>query len=313
MKRENDLILSPEVQKALHQDQPVVALESAVITHGLPYPVNLQMAESVDKVIRENNVTPATIALLDGQLRIGLSDDEIKHLSEMKNLQKISTRNLSIAVSEKWSGGTTVAGTLFAARKAGIKIFSTGGIGGVHRNNPYDVSADLLELGRNPLIVVCSGAKAILDLPATFEVLETYGIPIVGFGTDEFPAFYSSKSGLPVDIRIDKVKQIVALAQIHWKLGLSSAILVGNPPPKQVELSQAKIEESIQQALAEAEQKGITGSQTTPFLLDQVSKITKGESLKTNLALLENNAKLASRIALALHKKGNSIIIKELQ
>lgn len=298
----NDSItLSPEVQHAFEAGKPIVALESAVITHGLPHPVNQQMAFTVEKIIRQSGVTPATIAFLNGRLHIGLTSEEIELLSSSGNLHKISARNFSLATFAKWSGGTTVAGTLLAAHLAGIKVFSTGGIGGVHRDHPHDISADLLELSRNPLIVVCSGAKAILDLPATLEILESYGIPIIGFKTDEFSAFYSSHSGLPVDMRIDKADQIARLARLHWQLKLSSAILVSNPVPQEFDLPVVDVERSIQHALKKAKEQGISGAEVTPFLLDNIRISTGGKSMQTNLALLENNAALAASLALALH------------
>lgn len=296
-------VLLPEVQHALEANQPVVALESAVITHGLPYPINRQMASKVEKIVRQSGAIPATIALLDGRLHIGLTSAEIELLSSSRNLHKISVKNFSIAAFAKWSGGTTVAGTLLAAQMAGIRVFSTGGIGGVHRDHPYDVSADLNELSRNPLIVVCSGAKAILDLPATLEVLETYGVPVIGYGTDEFPAFFSSHSGLPVDLRIDQPDQIARLAHLHWQSKLSSAILVCNPVPENYDIPVIEIEQSIQQALKMAKERGISGAEVTPFLLDSIRISTGGKSMQSNLALLENNAAVAASIALALNQQ----------
>lgn len=302
MNQNDFLVVSDEIRAAIRESRPVVALETAVVTHGLPYPVNLEMAGSVEKIIRSSGAVPATIGVLAGRITVGMSSQDLSLLASGKDLAKISTRNLGIVVSQKLSGGTTVAGTMVAAELAGIKVFSTGGIGGVHRHNPLDVSADLPELSQNPLIVVCSGAKAILDLPGTLEVLETYGVPVIGYGTNELPSFYSSKSGLPVDLRLDNSKDIASLAAAQWILGLNNAILVCNPPPPQFELPVEKTEKVIQNAIREAEHLKISGAKITPFLLDQIRKNTDGESLKTNIALLENNARLAAEIAVAFSK-----------
>ena len=294
--------ISSEVLLARQTGKPVVALESAVITHGLPYPENLTLARNVEEEIRSIGALPATIAVLDGKIRVGLSEAELVRLSQEKNVRKISRRDFAIAIAENGNGGTTVAGTLIAAGQVGIQVFSTGGIGGVHRNAPFDISADLPELSHSPTIVVCAGAKAILDLPATLEYLETVGVPVVGFQTEEFPAFYSRESGLKLTVTANNPQDVVEIARTHWGLGLGSAILVVNPPPAEVALPKEEIEVLIQQAVLEAEKQGIHGNEMTPFLLNRVSELSGGASLKANLALLINNARLGARIALALSR-----------
>ena len=295
-------VLSPEVSQARQAGTPMVALESAVITHGLPYPENLTLAKDVEAEIRSLGALPATIAVLDGKIRVGLSGEELERLAQEKKVRKISRRDFAIAIAEQGHGGTTVAGTLIAAGQVGIQVFSTGGIGGVHRNAPFDISADLPELSHSPMIVVCAGAKAILDLSATLEYLETVGVPVVGYQTDELPAFYSRQSGLKLTMTANSPQDVVEIARTHWGLGLGSAILVANPPPAEVALSYEEIEGVIQQAVREAEAEGIHGSGTTPFLLNRVSELSGGASLKANLALLLNNARLGARIAVALSR-----------
>jgi pseudouridylate synthase len=299
----SSFILNRDVANALRSGFPIVALESAVVTHGLPRPENLELARSLEAVVRNANAVPATIALLGGKVHIGLSEAELERLANEDGARKISRRDYGIALARGENGGTTVAGTLIAARQAGIRVFATGGIGGVHRNAPFDVSADLPELGRSPLLVVCAGAKSILDLPATIEVLETMGVAILGYNTDEFPAFYSRSSGLPVNVRIKTPEEAANIARVQWQMGLENALLVVQPPPDEAALPAEKIERSIQEALAEAEEKNIRGAAVTPFLLSRVSQLSGGASLHTNLALLENNARLAARIAVAFHPK----------
>lgn len=277
-----------------------MALESTVITHGLPRPDNYQLALDLEKEVREHKAVPATIALLDGKVHVGLTQSQLKYLSSASPVRKISRRDLGIAAARAEDGGTTVAGTIFLAHKAGIKVFATGGIGGVHRNTSFDISADLPQLGSTPIMVVCAGAKAILDLPATVEYLETVGVPIIGFQTDEFPAFYTSKSGLPVDITVDDPIDVVRIAQKHWEMGVSSAVLIVTPPPDELDIPLEDIESIISQALQEAERKKITGSRITPFMLQKVNEISAGSSLQTNLSLLRNNARLAAQLANAL-------------
>jgi pseudouridine-5'-phosphate glycosidase len=292
--------LSSEILQALQTNQPVVALESTVITHGLPFPKNLRLAQEMEHEVRNYGATPATIAVLDGGVCVGLSQEQLQRIAVEDGLLKISSRDFAQAIAEQRSGGTTVAGTLVAAHAVGIRVLATGGIGGVHRQAPYDVSADLHSLARTPLVVVCAGAKAILDLPATLEVLETLGVPVVGYRTDEFPAFYSLSSGLPLSVRADSPAKAVQIAKAHWELGLSSAVLVVQPPPEATALEAPVVESAIQQALQEAQKAGIHGQAVTPFLLKRVSELTHGTSLQANLDLLKNNARLAAQIALEL-------------
>jgi len=296
---------SKEVKKAIKDHKPIVALESAVITHGLPRPINLVLAQELEKIVIRGGATPATIAILNGEIHIGLSKEELNMLASLENTRKISQRDFGIAISSKMSGGTTVASTIFTAHRAGIKVFATGGIGGVHRGVPYDVSADLIELANVNLIVVCSGAKAILDLPATLEVLETYGVPVIGYQTHQFPAFYSSESGLLVDYRANSIEDIVAIANAHWGIGIRSSILVAVPPPKASALDNSFIETKLQQALKEAQDKNIHGAATTPFLLERMNQLTDGLSMKSNLDLLRNNAGIAAQIAVSLTRSQN--------
>ena len=293
--------LTSEVATAIEMGQAVVALESAVITHGLPQPQNLELAQAVEQVIRSQGATPATTAILDGRICVGLTSEELKILaSGQQPIRKISKRDFGIALARKEKGGTTVAGTLVVARRVGIRVFATGGIGGVHRDAPTDISADLPELGRSPVIVVCAGAKAILDLPATTEYLETMGVPIIGYQTDELPAFYSIHSGLPVTVRAESPAEIAAIALAQWELGIQTAVLVVVPPPPEFALAHQDIDQIINLALYEASQKNIRGSAVTPFLLARVSDLSGGSSLQANLALLKNNARVAAQIAVAM-------------
>lgn len=289
--------IHPEVAQALADGKPVVALESTVITHGLPFPENGKLAQSLEAEIRAQGSVPATIAVLDGILCVGLEAGQLERLSQPGEMLKISSRDIAPAVSLQKNGGTTVASTLVIAEAAGIKMFSTGGIGGVHRQAPFDVSADLKQLAQSPLVVVCAGAKAILDIPATLEVLEAYSVPVIGYQTDEFPAFYSRSSGKQVSARVDSAEQAAKLARIHWELGFSSAVLVAVPPPDEVALDHEGIESAIEKALDEAHRKNISGQAVTPFLLSRVSELTGGASLRANLGLLRNNARIAAEIA----------------
>jgi pseudouridine-5'-phosphate glycosidase len=295
--------LGNEVARALRGGLPVVALESAVITHGLPRPENLQLAQALEQEVRELGAVPATVGLLDGKIHLGLSAEELYRLANEDGARKVSRRDFSIALARQENGGTTVAATLFAAHTVGIRVFATGGIGGVHRGSPFDVSADLPELGRSPLVVVCAGAKAILDLPATLEVLETVGVSVIGYETDEFPAFYARESGLRVNTRVDSPEEVARIAREHWQLGLESALLVVQPPPAETALPLDQVEAWIQKALEEAAQQKITGAAVTPFLLERVSKLSGGASLRANLALLRNNARLAARIAAVIQPR----------
>ncbi len=293
-------VLLPDVSTALHFSKPVLALESTVITHGLPKPQNLELARDMERIVEENGATPATIALLDGDIHIGLTEAEMERLANEDNVRKISRRDFATAIIKKESGGTTVAGTMFAAHKAGIKVFATGGIGGVHDKETLDISTDLQALSDTPMIVVCAGAKAILDLPNTLEYLETMAVPVIGYGTDEFPAFYSRHSGLPVSLRLDTPQEIVLFAKTHWDLGMRTAVLVCQPLSPDEEIPQEKIAGAIQLARENASTKGIHGQLLTPFLLARLSELTGGESLKANLSLLKNNAVLAAKIAQVL-------------
>ncbi|MCJ7661987.1 MAG: pseudouridine-5'-phosphate glycosidase [Anaerolineales bacterium] len=289
--------ISPRVSKALTLGLPVVALESTVITHGLPYPENINLAQDMEKEIDQLGVTPATIAVLDGVIQVGLNPMQLDRLATETGLSKISSRDYAGVISQKRSGGTTVAGTLVVANLVGIDVFATGGIGGVHRLPRFDISADLVQLARSRVVVVCAGAKAILDLPGTLEFLETYRIPVVGFQTNEFPAFYSKSSGFQVSVRANSPGEIASIANIHWGLGLESAILVTVPPPEEVALPREKVQNAIDQALDDAERKGIRGQEMTPFLLKRVTDLTGGTSLKANLGLLCNNARIAALIS----------------
>lgn len=289
--------LTPEISRALLTGAPIVALESTVITHGLPRPQNLELARNMEKQIREHGATPATIALLDGKIRIGLTDEELVQLSESDATLKVSHRDFATAIVKKANGGTTVAGTMYAANMTGIKVFATGGIGGVHKESSFDISTDLKSLAEIPTVVVCAGAKAILDLPATLEYLETMGVPVVGYQTDEFPAFYSRESGLNVSVRLDSPKEIAEFAKAHWNLGMKTGILVTNPIPEAESIPKSEMEPIIARASVEAMEKEIHGQALTPFLLGRIAELTQGKSLKANLALLLNNARLAAEIA----------------
>lgn len=293
------IVTSNEVKRAASISLSIVALESTVLTHGLPRPQNLQLANDMEHAVRTEGATPATIAFLDGNLHIGLSEGEIDRLANERNAYKVGPRDFATVISQAASGGTTVAGTMFACKhaNANIKVFATGGIGGVHRESGFDISADLQALATIPMIVVCAGAKAILDLPATLEYLETMSVPVIGYGTDDFPAFYSRESGLEVSVRLDTPKEIVDFARAHWSTGLQSAVLVTNPVPGTDAIPQSEMEPIIERASREAQEKKIHGQQLTPFLLQRISDLTKGRSMQANLSLLLNNARLAAQIA----------------
>jgi pseudouridylate synthase len=302
-------VVHPEVAQAIKRGAPVVALESTVITHGLPQPENLSLAQQLETEIRSFGAIPATIAILAGQVHVGLTPTEMEELAALKApTRKISRRDFGIAIANKENGGTTVAGTLIVARTVGIQVFATGGIGGVHRNTPFDVSADLGELAHSPLVVVCAGAKAILDLPATIEVLETHGVPIVGYQTSQFPSFYSSESGLFVNFEAKNPQDIAQIAHSQWSLGLGNGILVVQPPPKETAIPAKVYNEWIDQAIRESKDQNIIGSAMTPFLLKRISELSSSKSLLTNLALLSNNARLAAQIACAMHPLKRAIV-----
>ncbi|MCB2099817.1 MAG: pseudouridine-5'-phosphate glycosidase [Rhodobacterales bacterium] len=299
----NDLLaIRPDVAAALAAGAPVVALESTVIAHGLPHPANVESALALEAAVRDEGALPATIAVLDGRLRVGLTADEIRHLGTAPQVAKVSRRDLAAVITGGGPGATTVAATMIAARLAGIRLFATGGIGGVHRGaeTSFDVSADLDELARTPVAVVSAGAKAILDLAKTREVLETRGVPVIGYGTDALPAFWLRDSGLPVDARVDDPAAAARLLAAHWALGLDSGLLVANPVPAEVALDADTVTAAVDAALAAAQAAGVTGKAVTPFLLDRVAQATRGWSVQANRALLDGNARLAARIAVAL-------------
>lgn len=299
------LDVAPEVKKALEEGKPVVALESTIISHGMPYPKNVETALNVEKVIRDNGAIPATIAIIGGKLKAGLSKDEIEYLGkEGQKVTKVSRRDLPVIVSKGMDGATTVATTMIIAAMAGIKVFATGGIGGVHRGaeTTMDISADLEELSMTPVLVVCAGAKAILDLGLTLEYLETKGVPVIGYGTEELPAFYSRKSGFKVDYRLDTPKEVAAAFNAKFELGMKGGMLVTNPIPEEFAMDDAIINNAIDQAIKEQNEQGIKGKASTPFLLARVCELTGGDSLESNIQLVYNNAKVASLTAVELSK-----------
>ena len=293
------LDVNPEVVKALEEGRPVVALESTIIAHGMPYPKNVETALAVEEVIRANGAVPATIGILSGRIKIGLTKEEIEYMAHAENVLKVSRRDLPLAISKKMDGATTVAGTMIAAHMAGIKLFVTGGIGGVHRGagESFDISADLEELKMTDVTVVCAGAKAILDIPATMEYLETAGVPVIAYGTDEIPAFYSRKSGVSAICRLDSPEEIGALISMKEELGLKGGVLVTCPIPEKDEIPAEEINVVIDKAIEEAEEKGIKGKESTPFLLSKVKDLTEGRSLEANIQLVLNNAEIGARIA----------------
>lgn len=277
-----------------------VALESTVISHGLPYPQNVALAREMEEIVRSHGAEPHTVGVIAGELLAGLNDEQLERLATSHEVRKVSRRDLPIVVARKLDGGTTVATTMWIAHRFGIQVFATGGIGGVHRGDGTDISADLQELARTPVIVVCAGAKAILDLPATLEYLETFGVTVVGYGTDEFPAFYSRSSGLPVDIRCDTAEEVAAIWRAKQTLGLSGGLLVTVPVSAEDEMPAEEIEPVIEQAVAEADAQGLRSAQVTPFLLARIAELSGERSLQANLALLKNNARVAADIAVAL-------------
>lgn len=294
------LNIAPDVAEAMREHRPVVALESTVIAHGLPRPQNLQTAHRLQEAVREAGVLPATIAIIGGIPSIGLSNDQIGTLANSSDIRKISTRDISIAVAQGWNGATTVASTIWIAHRAGIKVFATGGIGGVHRGSLPDISADLPELARTPIVVVCSGAKIVLDLPATREWLETHAVTVVGYQCDELPAFYSRKSGLSIDARVESAEDVAKIYRAQRDLGIESALLVVVPVPAKFEVPAEELQIVLTTALEDAEWKGIAGPALTPFLLSQMAERSGGSTLRANIALLENNARVAAEIARAV-------------
>jgi pseudouridine-5'-phosphate glycosidase len=277
-----------------------VALESTVISHGLPYPQNVALAREMEEIVRAHGAEARTVGVIAGELLAGLNDEQLERLATSQNVRKVSRRDLPIVVARKLDGGTTVTTTMWIAHRFGIQVFATGGIGGVHRGDGTDVSADLQELARTPVIVVCAGAKAILNLPATLEYLETFGVTVVGYGTDDFPAFYSRSSGLPVDVRCDTAAEVAAIWRAKQDLGLAGGLLVTVPVPAEDEMPAEEIEPVIEQAVAEANERGLRSAQVTPFLLARIAELSGERSLQANLALLKNNARVAAEIAVAL-------------
>ena len=299
------LDISPEVQQALADGKPVVALESTIISHGMPYPKNVETAMLVEKTIRDNGAVPATIAIIGGRLKAGLSPEEIEYLGKSgRKVAKVSRRDLAAIVASGADGATTVTTTMIIAHMAGIKVFATGGIGGVHRGaeTTMDISADLEELAGTPVMVVCAGAKSILDLGLTLEYLETKGVPVIGYGTDELPAFYTRSSGFGVDYRVDTPEQLAAMFKAQQELGMKGGMLVTNPIPEQYAMDKAVSDAAIEQAVAESKEQGIHGKETTPFLLARVVELTGGDSLESNIQLVLNNAIVASKTAAELCK-----------
>lgn len=301
MKSDIDMDISTEVQQALKTGLPIVALESTIISHGMPFPQNLKTALKVEKIIREESAVPATIAILNGRIKIGLSQHELEQFAKQTAQIKVSRRDLPLVISQKQSGGTTVAATMICAKLAGIAVFVTGGIGGVHREseNTMDISADLMELAQTNVAVVCAGIKSILDIPRTLEYLETQGVPVIGYKTEEFPAFYTPSSGSLVQSRLDTPEEIAHCMKIKWKLGLDGGIVIGNPVQEQDAMDASIIQQAISEALRDAAQKQIEGKNVTPFLLERINRLTMGESLKSNISLVCNNAHLGAKIAVA--------------
>lgn len=294
------LDIHPQVSQALRDGEPVVALESTVLTHGLPRPVNLELARRLEAEIRKQQATPATVAIYKGSVRVGLDDEELERLALDLESMKVSRRDLAVAIKRVTNGGTTVAATMHVACAAGIQVFATGGIGGVHRGDSGDVSADLPTMAQTPVVVVCAGAKSILDLPRTLEWLETSGIPVLGWQTDEFPAFFSRSSGLPVQTRVDTVGEAAALALSHWEMGMRSGLLLSVPCPEETAIPAEQVERALDEAEREAERRSIRGSKLTPFLLAFLSEKTGGATLQSNLALLRQNARIAAALATAI-------------
>jgi len=296
--------LRGEVEDALRGGRPVVALESTLISHGLPYPRNIETALRMEEAVRCVGSIPATIAVLRGRPHVGLERKELEFLARSEGVRKLSRRDLSIAMARGLDGATTVAGTMIIAHRVGVRVFATGGIGGVHREHPEDVSADLPELACTPMIAVCAGAKAILDLPATLEWLETHGVPVLGYGTDRFPEFYSAGTTLPVDQRIEGPQEVAAIAMAHWGWGFPSSLLVAVPPPADAALPAGAIDQAIGVALADAHARGVRGGALTPFLLSRVAQLSGGSALAANCSLVVHNAGVGARIAVAMAARG---------
>ncbi len=297
--------INPEVKEALEQGKPVVALESTIISHGMPYPQNVEMANKTEQIIRDHGAIPATIALIDGKIQVGLDEEQLELLATAEDVAKVSRRDMAKVLAEKTLGATTVATTMIGADLAGIKVFVTGGIGGVHRGyeEQMDVSADLEELGQTPITVICAGAKAILDLPRTLEYLETKGVPVLGYGTDYLPAFYSSTSEHKLTARVDAPEEVANIMKASDDLNFNGGILVTNPIPVEDEIPADEINKIIDQALVEEKAAGVKGKDSTPFLLAKIVELTEGRSLETNIALVYNNAKVGAQIAVEYANK----------
>lgn len=300
----NFIDMSKEVKEAMEEGKPVVALESTIISHGMPYPENIETAKTLENIIREHGAIPATIAIINGRIKIGLSKEELEFMGTSKEILKASRRDLPAVLAKGFSAATTVSATMICANLAGIKVFVTGGIGGVHRGaeQTFDISADLQELANTDVAVVCAGAKAILDLPRTLEYLETFGVPVVGLKTWEFPAFYTRESGLKVDYKVDDEIEAAKIIKTKWDLGLKGGVLIANPIPEEYALDKAYIDKAIEDALYEAEKRNIKGKEITPFLLDKIKDLTQGKSLKANIELVKNNAHVGAKIAIELNK-----------
>lgn len=290
-----------DVAAARAASGPIVALESTIITHGMPYPANLETARAVEQVVRDNGATPATIAVIKGEIFVGLDDEQLEALAQSKQVVKASGRDLAAVMVRKGDGGTTVSATMRIAALAGIDIFATGGVGGVHRGaeQTFDISADLTELGQTETTVVCAGVKSILDIPKTLEYVETQRVPVIAYGSDDFPAFYTRSSGLKADHRLDTPEEIAEAMILHAQLGSGTGILIANPIPEADALDTAFIDKTIAEAVAEAEKKGVARKEVTPFLLERINQLSEGKSLKANIALVKNNAALAARMAVA--------------
>jgi len=302
---QNFIDITDGVRSALAAGRPVVALESTIISHGMPYPQNVETARNVEKIIREHGAEPATIAIIGGKIKVGLSNDELEYLGTGKNVTKTSRRDIPFVIAREQDGATTVAATMIIAALAGIKVFVTGGIGGVHRGaqQTFDISADLEELARTNVAVVCAGAKSILDLALTLEYLETRGVPIVGYQTDELPAFYTRRSGYKVDYRVDSAKELAAAVKTKWELGMNGGLVIANPIPEKFQMDPDIINKAIDAALNEAKKENISGKDTTPYLLSKIKEITGGDSLHSNIELVYNNAAVGADLAVELAKK----------
>jgi len=298
------LDIHPEVAQAKAEGRAIVALESTIISHGMPYPQNVATAREVEAIIRAEGAVPATIGIIKGRVKIGLTDEELESFGQNRSVEKVSRRDFPLLIAQKMDGATTVAGTMIAAQWAGIRVFVTGGLGGVHRGaaDSWDISADLTELMQTDVCVVCAGVKSILDIPKTLEVLETSGVPVIGYKTDDFPAFFTRSSGCPVLQRVDELSALAAIIKTKYELGLKGGVVVANPIPFDHEIPAVEIDKTIESALRDAESQGIKGKGVTPFLLKNIVERTQGRSLKSNIALVKNNARVGAQLAVSLTK-----------